>query len=234
MDEFDRMDVIQWLFSGLKFHFNSALLLTPTLRSHPFQQRWLLTVPLSWVYDVRINWRVSMCIPSEKWKISCLVSKWRVSDAGKDWGQEKKVDGRGWDGWLASLTQWTWVWANSGRHWRTEKPSLAWVHEVPKSQTDWATEQQHSHERLQPPLTVSGWAPREIRKEKNTCHLAAIRLQPLPMVSPENMNTGYWPQIAEVHIKRMVSMSPDSCIFSYIEKCFTFSDTSCILPVSLW
>ena len=23
--------------------------------------------------------------------------------------------GRGWDGWMASLTQWTWIWANSGR-----------------------------------------------------------------------------------------------------------------------
>ena len=23
--------------------------------------------------------------------------------------------GRGWDGWMASPTQWTWVWANSGR-----------------------------------------------------------------------------------------------------------------------
>ena len=26
---------------------------------------------------------------------------------------------RGWDGWMASPTQWTWVWANSGRQWRT-------------------------------------------------------------------------------------------------------------------
>ena len=24
-------------------------------------------------------------------------------------------DNRGWEGWMASLTQWTWVWANSGR-----------------------------------------------------------------------------------------------------------------------
>ena len=24
-------------------------------------------------------------------------------------------DDRGWDGWMASATQWTWVWANSGR-----------------------------------------------------------------------------------------------------------------------
>ena len=26
-----------------------------------------------------------------------------------------EVDGRGWDGWMASPTQWTWVWVNSGR-----------------------------------------------------------------------------------------------------------------------
>ena len=36
-------------------------------------------------------------------------------DAGKDWGQEEKGTPRGWDGWMASPTQWTWVWANSGR-----------------------------------------------------------------------------------------------------------------------
>ena len=29
---------------------------------------------------------------------------------------------RRWDGWMVSLTQWTWIWANSGRQWWTEKP----------------------------------------------------------------------------------------------------------------
>ena len=29
----------------------------------------------------------------------------------------------------------------------------------------------------------------------------------------------YWPQIAEVHIKGMVSINPDSFVFQYIEKC---------------
>ena len=46
-------------------------------------------------------------------------------------------DDRGWDGWMASLTQWTWVWANSWRWCRTGKPA---VHGVTKSQTrlsDW-------------------------------------------------------------------------------------------------
>ena len=32
-----------------------------------------------------------------------------------------KGDDRGWDGWMASLTQWTWVWANSRRWLRTGK-----------------------------------------------------------------------------------------------------------------
>ena len=31
---------------------------------------------------------------------------------------------RGWNGWMASPTQWTWVWADSGRRWRTGKPGM--------------------------------------------------------------------------------------------------------------
>ena len=33
-------------------------------------------------------------------------------------------DDRGWDGWMASLAQWTWVWASSRRWWRTGKPGM--------------------------------------------------------------------------------------------------------------
>ena len=33
----------------------------------------------------------------------------------------REGDNRGWDGWMASPTQLTWVWANSGRLWRTGK-----------------------------------------------------------------------------------------------------------------
>ena len=31
---------------------------------------------------------------------------------------------RGWEGWMASPTWWTWVWANSRRWWRTKKPGM--------------------------------------------------------------------------------------------------------------
>ena len=41
-------------------------------------------------------------------------------DAGKDWSQ----DDRGWDGWMASPTQWTWIWVNSGSCWWTGRPGM--------------------------------------------------------------------------------------------------------------
>ena len=33
---------------------------------------------------------------------------------------------RGWDGWMASLTQWTWVWVNSRSLWWTGRPGMLW------------------------------------------------------------------------------------------------------------
>ena len=35
-----------------------------------------------------------------------------------------KGDDRGWDGWMASLTQWTWVWVSSRSWWWTGKPGV--------------------------------------------------------------------------------------------------------------
>ena len=49
---------------------------------------------------------------------------------------------RGWDGWIVSLTQWTWVWANSRRYWRTEKPGVLQSMGLQRFGHDWATEQQ--------------------------------------------------------------------------------------------
>ena len=36
----------------------------------------------------------------------------------------REGDNRGWDGWMASLTQWTWVWVNSGSWWWTGRPGM--------------------------------------------------------------------------------------------------------------
>ena len=39
-------------------------------------------------------------------------------------GARGEGDDRGWDGWMASLTWWTWVWVNSGSWWWTGRPGV--------------------------------------------------------------------------------------------------------------
>ena len=49
-------------------------------------------------------------------------------------------DDRGWDGWMASLTQWSWVWVNSGS-WRwTGRPGVLRFMGSQRVGHDWATE----------------------------------------------------------------------------------------------
>ena len=68
---------------------------------------------------------------------SWLVGK--DSDAGRDWGQEEKGM-TGWDGWMASPTQWTWVWVNSGSWWWTGRPGVLQFMGLQRVGHDWATE----------------------------------------------------------------------------------------------
>ena len=68
---------------------------------------------------------------------------WKTDSWKRPWCWERlKVGGEGddrrWDGWMASLFQWTWVWVNSGSWWWTGR--CAAVHGVAKSWTrlsDW-------------------------------------------------------------------------------------------------
>ena len=49
-------------------------------------------------------------------------------------------DDRGWDCWMASLTQWTWVWVNSRSWWWTGRPGVLWSMGLQRVGHDWATE----------------------------------------------------------------------------------------------
>ena len=51
--------------------------------------------------------------------------------------QNMRGDDREWDGWMASLTQWTWVWATSGRWWRTGKPGVLQPMGLQRVRHDW-------------------------------------------------------------------------------------------------
>ena len=48
-------------------------------------------------------------------------------------------DDRGWDGWMASPTQWTWVWVNSGSWWWTGRPGVLQSMGSQRVVHDWAT-----------------------------------------------------------------------------------------------
>ena len=61
----------------------------------------------------------------------------------KNWITEKDPDaGKDWDGWMASPTQWTWIWASSGRWWRTGKPGVLQFMGSQRVGHNWVTEQQ--------------------------------------------------------------------------------------------
>ena len=49
-------------------------------------------------------------------------------------------DDRGWDGWMASPTQWTWVWVNSRSWWWTGRPGVLRFMGSQRVGHDWATE----------------------------------------------------------------------------------------------
>ena len=71
-----------------------------TLNIHWKDQCW------SWSSNILAPW----CEELTHWKRPWCWERLKARGEGGD---------RGWDGWMASLTQWTWVWAKSGRQWRT-------------------------------------------------------------------------------------------------------------------
>ena len=61
-------------------------------------------------------------------------------DAGKKLKAGREGDDRGWDGWMASLTPWTWVWASSVSWWRTGNPGMLQSIGLQRVGHDWVTE----------------------------------------------------------------------------------------------
>ena len=55
-------------------------------------------------------------------------------------GAEEERDNRGWDGWMASPTRWTWVWTNTGSWWWTGRPGMLRSMGSQRVGHDWATE----------------------------------------------------------------------------------------------
>ena len=81
------------------------------------------------------------------WCWSCTLATWcnELTHLKRPWCWERlKVgvegDDRGWDGWVASPSQCTWVWVNSGSRWWTGRPGMLQSIGSQRVGYDWATE----------------------------------------------------------------------------------------------
>ena len=74
----------------------------------------------SWIFIGRTDAEAPIvlatwCEELTHWKRPWCWERLKAEGEGED---------RGRDGWMASPTQWTWVWASSGRWWRTQNPGM--------------------------------------------------------------------------------------------------------------
>ena len=68
----------------------------------------------------------------------------RIRNIRRPWCWERlraggEGDARGWDGWMASLTQWTWVWVNSRSWWWRGRPGVLQFMGLQRVGHDWVT-----------------------------------------------------------------------------------------------
>jgi len=68
------------------------------------------------------------------------LTHWKRLWCWEGLGAGGEGDNRGWDGWMASLTRWMWVWVNSGSWWRTGRPGMLWFMGLQRVRHDWVTE----------------------------------------------------------------------------------------------
>ena len=78
--------------------------------------RWYLIVVLICI-SLNSNTLATWCEELTHWKRPWCWKRLRAGGEGDD---------RGWDGWMASLTWWTWVWVDSRSWWWTGRPGLLW------------------------------------------------------------------------------------------------------------
>ena len=70
-----------------------------------------------WCWSWNSNTLATWCEELTHWKGHWC---WERLRAGGEAGD------RGWDGWMASPTQWTWVWVDSGSWWCSGRPDVLW------------------------------------------------------------------------------------------------------------
>ena len=105
-----------WLFVG-KDSWESL-----GLQGDPSSPSWRRSVPGVHWKDWCWSWNSSTLATSCE-----ALTHWKRPWCWEGLGTGGEGDSRGWDGWMASLTRWSWVWVNSVSWWWTGRPGVLWV-----------------------------------------------------------------------------------------------------------
>ena len=81
----------------------------------------------SWNFNTLATWCEELTHKKRPWCWETL----KVGGEGDD---------RGWDGWMVSPTQWTWVWVDSGNWWWTGRPGMLRLMGSQTVRHNWVTE----------------------------------------------------------------------------------------------
>ena len=109
--------------SNLSMSFKAYVAVVVSSLSHI----WLFCDPMDYRRSVLgVHWK-DWCW---SWSSNTLATWWKeLTPWKRPWRWERlkaggEGDDRGWDGWIASPTRWTWVWASSGSCWWTGRPGV--------------------------------------------------------------------------------------------------------------
>ena len=83
-----------------------------------------------WCWSWNSNILAISCRELTHWKRPWCWDRLRAGGEGDD---------RGWGSWMASLTQWTWVWVDSRSWWRTGRPGVLRFMGSQRVRHDWVT-----------------------------------------------------------------------------------------------
>ena len=99
----------------------------------------------SWIFIRRTDAEVEASILWPSDAKSQLTGKTKQNKKNPWYWESLRAGGEGGsggrDGWIASLTQWTWVWVNSGKCWWTGRLGVLQFMGLQRIRHDWATEQ---------------------------------------------------------------------------------------------
>ena len=80
---------------------------------------------------LKLQYLATSCEELTHWKRPWCWETLRAGGEGDD---------RGWDGWMASATRWTWVWVDSRSWWWAGRPGMLWFMGLQRVGQDWVTE----------------------------------------------------------------------------------------------